>query len=111
MKYVRLIFRGKVLNYERCLIYSQFSIYEKIIESSLEDLKCTMRVTKLVQERAKQIGWMKIYFLYPLQRFFFYTQILDITTFWGLIPKGQNVFIEFWFVSHFLSLHPNFLIT
>ena len=41
LKYVRLIFRSKVLNYESHLTYFRFSIYKKIIESSLEDLNHT----------------------------------------------------------------------
>ena len=49
MKYVRLIFLGKVLNYERHLTYFQFEMYRKIIESSLEDLIYT-HVTKLAEE-------------------------------------------------------------
>ena len=49
MKYVRLIFGGKVLNYEKYLTYFQSSIYWNIIECSLEDLNYT-RVTKLAQE-------------------------------------------------------------
>ena len=28
-----------------------------------------------------------------------------------LTPKGQIMFFEFWSRSHFLSLHPNFLIS
>ena len=52
MKYVRLIFQGKVLNYERHLTYFQFLIYRKIRKSSLKDLKHT-RVTKLAQESRK----------------------------------------------------------
>ena len=52
MKYVRLIFQGMVLNYERFLTNFQFLIYKKIIESSLEDLICTS-VTKLAQESTK----------------------------------------------------------
>ena len=50
MKYVRLIFGGKVLNYERYVRFFQFWIYWKIIESSLEDLNYT-RVTKPTQEQ------------------------------------------------------------
>ena len=72
MKYVRLIFGSKVLNYERHLTYLQFSIYRKIIENNLEDLNYP-RVTKWTQEQAKEIGWMKNCFLYPLHRFFFST--------------------------------------
>ena len=58
MKYVRLIFGGKVLNYER-QTYFQFSIYRKIIESRLEDLNRT-RVTK-----QRKTIWMdeKIFYL------------------------------------------------
>ena len=52
MKNVRLIFGGRVLNYERYLTYFQFLIYRKIIESSLEDLNYT-HVTKLAQESMK----------------------------------------------------------
>ena len=52
MKYVRLIFQGKVLNYERRLTYFQFLIYRKIRESSLEDLNYTC-VSKMVQESRK----------------------------------------------------------
>ena len=55
MKYVRLIFRGKVLNYERHLTYFQFSVYWKTIESSLEDLNLT-RVTTPAQYSKK--NWM-----------------------------------------------------
>ena len=54
MKYVRLIFGGKVLNYQRHLTYFQFLIYKKIIESGLEDPNCT-RITKLAQEQAKKL--------------------------------------------------------
>ena len=83
MKYVRLIFGGMVLNYERHLTYFQFLIYRNIIVSILEDLNHTC-VTKLAQEQEKIIGWMKNYFLYPLQRFFLYiVQILNIGAFWG----------------------------
>ena len=71
MKHVRFIFEGKVLNYKRHLTYFQFLIYKKIIESSLEDLNYT-RPTKLAQEQAKKIGWMKNCCLCPLQRFFMY---------------------------------------
>ena len=53
-KYERLIFVGKVLNYERHLTYFQFSIFRKIIESSLEDLNYT-HVTKLTQEQEKKL--------------------------------------------------------
>ena len=52
MKYVRLFLGGKALNYEKHLTHFQFSIFKKIIESSLEDLNCT-RVTKLTQELRK----------------------------------------------------------
>ena len=73
VKYVRLIFGGKVLKTLTCF---QFLICRKIIESSL-DPKYT-RVTKLTQEQ-KKFGWMKNYFLSPLRRFFLYiTEILDI---------------------------------
>ena len=65
MKYVRLIFGGKVLNYGRHLTYFQFFINRKIIESSLEDMNYT-HVTKHAQEQAKKLGWMKNYFYYPL---------------------------------------------
>ena len=51
MKYVRLIFRGMVLNYERHLTF-QFLIYRKIMENSLKDLICT-HVTKVAQESRK----------------------------------------------------------
>ena len=69
MKYVRLIFGGKVLNYERHLTYFQFLIFKKIIESSLKDLNY-IHVTKLAQEQAKKFGWMENHFLYPLKRIF-----------------------------------------
>ena len=52
MKYVSLIFQGKVLNYERHLTYFQFLIYKKIIESSLKDMNYTS-VTRLAQELRK----------------------------------------------------------
>ena len=65
MKYVRLIFGSKGLNYVKHLAYFQFLICKEIIESSLEDLNHS-HVTKLAQEQAKKIGWMKICFLYPL---------------------------------------------
>ena len=55
--YVRLIFGGKVLNYERHLTYFQFLIFRKIIESSLEDLKCTL-VTTMTQE-SRKLRWMR----------------------------------------------------
>ena len=76
MTCVRLIFRGQVFNYKRHLAYSPILIYRKIIESSLEDLNCT-HVTKLAQEEAKKIEWMKNYFLRLLQRFFFSIHCLD----------------------------------
>ena len=69
MKYVRFIFEGKVLNYERHVGFFQFLIYRKIIESSLEDLNYT-RVTKLTQEEEE--NWMdeKLLFLSIVKVFF-----------------------------------------
>ena len=61
MKYVKLIFRSKVLNYERHLTYFQFLICRKIIESSLEHLN-HICVTKLTQEQAKKNSSMKTIF-------------------------------------------------
>ena len=69
MKYVRLIFGGKVLNNERHLTYFQFFIYKKIIENGLEDMSSTC-VTKLAQEEAKKIRWMKNFVFGLLQRIF-----------------------------------------
>ena len=51
------------------LTYFQFLIYKKIIESSLKNLNCR-HVIKLAQEQVEKFGWMKNYFFYPLQRFF-----------------------------------------
>ena len=53
MKYLEVIFGGKVLKYEIHYIYFQFLIYKKIIESRLEDLNCTC-VTKAVQEQEQE---------------------------------------------------------
>ena len=56
IKYVRLIFGGKVLNYERQVRFFQFLIYRKLIESCLEGLNCTC-VTILAEEQEKK-KWM-----------------------------------------------------
>ena len=83
MKHMKLIFGGKVLNYERHLTYFHFLVYRKIIENNLEDLNNTC-VTKLVQKQTKKFGWMKNYFLCLLPRFFLYIiQILDVGALWG----------------------------
>ena len=44
---MRLIFQHKVLNYERHLTNFQFSIYRKIIESSLKDLNYIRVATRI----------------------------------------------------------------
>ena len=89
---MRFIFGGKVLNYERHVRF--FQIFRKIVKSSLEDLNGT-RVTTLVQEPKRKIGWMKNYFLCPLQRHVLYiVHNLDVSAFRGSIAHyGAPFFI------------------
>ena len=96
MKYGRLIFGGKVLNYERHLTYFQFLIYKKIIESSLKDLNYIC-VTKLTQEQAKKI-WMdeKLFSLSIAEIFFIHGFRFSISARFrvNIIVKDISIFFH-----------------